>query len=267
MKSFVKWVVFTASLIHASAEAVQPEKEDPESNKPSCEKIVLGLETDANFLATIKHVPAENRDSRFETHVPKTESQATGLAMALRLSEYYGPNTIGLVLSGSPGVGKTHLAISVARRAYEAGERVLFLTPETRLDFTLVPRKKPDLSVIKDPAERAAAELIVSNQPRHDMIPTEDALRPYSLIVIDDLNPGGDFTHYATQFRDILFWAFRQGGKKILVTTNASGKDVIDQMFYFDRNGPERQRFQDRYDSIFKEQILDGESQRPVADW
>ena len=73
-----------------------------------------------------------------ETYLPGTASQARAKAEALRYVARYPNVTRGLMFSGGPGVGKTHLAAGIVRALLERfHDDILFVDFDTVLRFQL----------------------------------------------------------------------------------------------------------------------------------
>jgi len=93
--------------------AVRLRGDVPRASRCRCQ-----AEGDAQRRLANARIPARYGDCRLETFVPqRTVLQAQAKAVAARFVEEYpvGTGSVGLLFLGRPGVGKTHLAVSVLR--------------------------------------------------------------------------------------------------------------------------------------------------------
>ncbi len=60
-------------------------------------------------------IPGKFADTQFETYHPIDDSQRLALTMAKDFVADFGPDVKGLLFMGQPGLGKTHLAVSIIK--------------------------------------------------------------------------------------------------------------------------------------------------------
>ena len=104
-----------------------------ESDKTLKEKLPIPNKIKINLL--LKSFSFETQNATFDNYERKTSNLNTifnymemfALKIITKTSEY-GP--IGIILSGTPGIGKTHLSVSVAKYVSNFGKKVTFVDEE-----------------------------------------------------------------------------------------------------------------------------------------
>ena len=221
-------------------------EEDPQRSS----KCVNELKAESEFLNSVKDLPAENLSSNFVNYRPQNESQVRAFESTRKFAEYNQERSIGLFLSGNPGIGKTHLAIAASRELSKKKLRILYLTPETMFDFTRTSKwHSPEQGL------------------KFNVISVEEGLKNIDVVVIDDLNPNdsGNFVSYGPRFSEIVMWAHRLPRKRILVTSNGSLLNVVRTLAK--SSNSDLSRLKDRVRSLFVELKVKGSSSRSSADW
>ena len=79
-------------------------------------------------LVTAARIPKRYDDCTFDSYFPLNPSQEAALMFGRKVAEEYPNLEIGLLFMGTCGVGKTHLAISLAIAAAQSGRRVYYGT-------------------------------------------------------------------------------------------------------------------------------------------
>ncbi|MER3429769.1 MAG: DNA replication protein DnaC [Blastocatellia bacterium] len=79
----------------------------------------------STLLARVR-LPRRYADCHFNNFEPKNRSQETALRLAMKLAMEYPAIEQGLLLTGTVGVGKTHLAVSILKALTERGFGCLF---------------------------------------------------------------------------------------------------------------------------------------------
>ena len=183
---------------------------------------------DVIFLKRNPGVPIENLCATLETYDPKNDSQRELLTWSKKIVEYRGNRASGLAISGSAGVGKSHVSVAVAKEFLKRGENPLLITG-----------KQISLS--------------------------EKDLATHQVFIFDDLNSG--YGADADVFLRVVSYVHDHGGK-ILLTTNATLPKLMDEMVgpYSVRKN-EGPRFQDRTKNLFKVLDVKGESGRTEEAW
>lgn len=185
------------------------------------------LEQDIAFTLR-NNIPAENTASRFETYVPRTESQADLLDKALFLSRARG-RFMGLFALGGAGVGKSHVAIGLAKRLEVNGQTSRYLhVPSNGLDLR-------------------------GGEPKHD-----------ETIIVDDLN--GPFGWGRQNFGKIITRMHHNGSGRLFITSNVSPQDynkfMVSMIGGLGENDPEIIRISDRAGVALRQVVVSGESFR-----
>ncbi len=187
------------------------------------------LKNDLDFLKANPELPLENIFCTLENYAPQNESQKTALEAAKRLIEVKPKQGAGLYLEGSMGLGKTHLAVAVAKEFFRRGLRVLYLN---------------------------------SNQSNIGAFDKDTSwLNQYDVFILDDFNEGYH-PYTRNPFTKIVYKVHSKGGK-LFVTTNSTYEKFIEEAI----ESKDRGRYRDRTKSMFKILRLDGESFRKDAGW
>lgn len=187
------------------------------------------LKNDLDFLKANPEVPLENIFCTLENYSPQNESQKIALEAARRLIEVKPKQGAGLYLEGSMGLGKTHLAVAVAKEFFRRGLRVLYLN---------------------------------SNQSDIANYDKDTGwLDQFDVYILDDFN-NGYHPHTRNPFTKIVYKVHSKGGK-LFVTTNSTYEKFIEEAI----ETRDRGRYLDRTKTMFKILHLNGESFRKDAGW
>jgi DNA replication protein DnaC len=145
-------------------------------------------------------IPGKFTGAQFETYHPMDASQKLALRIARDFVEDHGSNVQGLLFMGKPGLGKTHLAVSVIKRLIlDKGEDCKFV------DFFQL------LSDIRYGYSQDLSEQAIIN--------------PYvaaPVLVIDELAKGRNTEWELTMLDQIISSRYNAADKITLLTTNYS---------------------------------------------
>ena len=188
------------------------------------------IRSDVNFFDTaLTPVPLENITSRLDNfqalgpgHIKLAEATRKLLSMDVNV------RAAGLFIYGPPGIGKTHFSVGLAKKAMEAGAKVLYVTPQSL-----------------DKAEKALQGLTVL-----PVLVMDDFHEPYGM--------SADF------FKKIILRLHENGGRAF-VTSNMSYKEFMQKLFF--ANETDRQRWSDRTQNTLMPVELTGNSQRAEKAW
>lgn len=147
-------------------------------------------QVEANVKAS--RIPQELAKCTFAGYKPPTPSARA----ALRLAEIAAREGDGLLLQGPPGVGKTHLAVSVVKAALAEGRSAVFLPVVSLLDE------------LKEAVLNSRAEPLLSS------------LRGADCLALDDLGMHKT-TEWVTERLYGLINDRYNDGRQIIITTNA----------------------------------------------
>lgn len=192
--------------------------------------LIERFQVDLKFFTENPSTPLENILCCFENYEPKNESQKELLSWAQKLITYEGPKACGLFITGSVGVGKTHISIAIAKKLQQAGQKVLFIQPK---------------EISKRFSYSALKSLWIPN----------------TILIFDDFNGAEAFEN--DLIREAILGAFNKGGYKIFITSNRSYKNFMERV----PEGLEKERFLDRSKNIFKVIEVEGESNRNPVGW
>ena len=200
---------------------------------------IKDLQSDIEFFQQNPHVPKENVCCHFWNYQPKNKSQEELVQWAKTLLAIQDQTvTAGLYIVGSAGVGKSHIALAVAKELMKDGQEAYFISGE-KMSPTLQDgqvRIRPGGKIID----------LGSNQ----------------VWVIDDLNAG--YGVAGSALHRIVLNAHEKGGR-VFVTSNSEYEEVLNQSFA--GNQEEKPRFEDRTRGMFKILHVEGESARQAGAW
>lgn len=149
-------------------------------------------------------IPGKFTAAQFETYQPMDASQKLALRIARDFVEDHGSNVQGLLFMGKPGLGKTHLAVSVIKRLIlDKGEDCKFV------DFFQL------LSDIRFGYSQDLSEQAIIN--------------PYvtaPVLVIDELAKGRNTEWELTMLDQIISSRYNAADKITLLTTNYSDEST-----------------------------------------
>ena len=190
------------------------------------EKVAL----DVRFYANNPQLALENLCSHLDNYDPKNASQEALLEYANRLVGIDDPSvTAGLWVYGNAGVGKSHIAVALAKEFMRRGMQANF-------------RFASDVSM-------EDSESVLSNQAG----------------VIDDLNSGYEVNREI--HTDIILEAHNKGGVRLFITSNLAYEAYMNQRFRSCDNQADRIRYIDRTEGMFKVLEIVGESHRQQNVW
>lgn len=186
------------------------------------------LALDLRFFAANPSLPLENICSKFESYEPRTESQRTLVEYAKRLLKFDDvARGAGLYMWGEAGIGKSHLAVGLAKVFMEQGLQPHFMIADT---FSFG---------------------------------TDLALDAGQVWIIDDLNTG--YGLGSRLFKTILRNIHDRGGR-LFVTSNKPYDELMRESFVGE-GPAERARYEDRTKGLFKILHVTGESWRQENAW
>jgi|SRR3989344_2574231 len=188
------------------------------------QKVLLDLQ----FLERSPHIPLENLCSHLENYEPRNSTQQELLRYAKLLLELDDSTTAaGLFMYGDPGVGKSHVAVGLAKQFMKKG---------------------------LEPHFSSADNLIIDT--------TNRLLGQAQVWIVDDLN--SPYGIGMKVFKEIVLNAHERGGR-IFVTSNANYHQIMENAFALDPN--QKKRYMDRTEGMFKVLHVLGHSERQKTAW
>lgn len=187
--------------------------------------------TDVGFVIANPNIPAENVVSRLDNYSPRNPSQESLLELAVNLVRFHSVSRLaGLIVCGSAGVGKTHIAVGVAKQAALEGQKALYVNASRSQLLT------------STTAERIARET--------------------DIVILDDLN--SQYGLEAGFFRGLLAAMHDKGNGKLLVTSNYESPEKLVEGLTKGAsiNDAQTARLRDRIAGALLGQTVEGESYR-----
>lgn len=82
---------------------------------------------DLEFFQTVSEIPSRSICANFWTYKPQNQSQETAVEWGKKFASYQGDKAAGLFITGQSSLGKTALAIAIAKACFETNRKVLYL--------------------------------------------------------------------------------------------------------------------------------------------
>lgn len=166
-------------------------------------KDIININLDLKFYFKNPELPLENLCSRIDNFETRTESHKDLLKYAKHLLSLDKTATAGLFIYGNPGVGKSHMAVALAKRMMLMNQEAYFLSGENY---------------------RLSAKL-----------------GPNQVWILDDLN--SPYGMYMSAFKEIVLNAHNKGGRVFVTSNTPYQKlmdhafvaDPEDELRYMDR--------------------------------
>ncbi|GHV50339.1 hypothetical protein FACS1894216_02360 [Synergistales bacterium] len=152
-------------------------------------------------LIAASRIPSELESCAFESFKPSNSSTAN----AKRFAEYSAEGGTGLLLEGSPGTGKTHLAVAIVQRVISMGRSAMFIPVVNLLDEM---KDAVFFNRIKDMRE---------------------VLCEVECLALDDLGMQKDTEWVGERLYEIINDRYN-AGRQIVMTTNARNMEEIASM-------------------------------------
>jgi DNA replication protein DnaC len=186
------------------------------------------IELDMRFFDLNPTLPLESICAHLDTYQPKNESQQQLVEYSRRLIDL-SPDAggAGLYMWGEAGIGKSHVAVSLAKIFMEKG---------------LLPN------------------FIVADTYGFD---THLKLAHGQVWIIDDMNSGYGIS--SRLFKEVILNAHDKGGR-VFVTSNKPYDQLMRELFVGDGEA-NRMRYEDRTKGMFKILHVTGESHRQEMAW
>lgn len=186
------------------------------------------LEIDIEFKLRNPNLPLENLCCNFSNYIPKTPSQEALLDYAQKLTNLeLTEGSAGLFIYGDPGIGKTHIAVSITKELMSQRQEAHYVN-SSKINRTAIERE------------------LGSNQA----------------WILDDLN--SPYSAAMDIFKKMVLNAHNNGGR-IVVTSNTTYDELMEHGFVTDQN--EKQRFMDRIQGMFGVLEVKGKSKREKPAW
>jgi DNA replication protein DnaC len=185
-------------------------------------------ELDIKFLAANPAVPLENICARLDTYQPRNESQELLVRFCQRLLRLDDASRgAGLYMWGDAGIGKSHVAVSMAKLFMQSGLEPRFMVAD-QFSFG-----------------------------------THLELESGQVWIIDDLNTG--YGLGSRLFKNVVRSIHEKGGR-MFITSNKPYDQLMHEMFVGEGEA-ERMRYEDRTKGMFKILHVTGESWRQETAW
>lgn len=165
-----------------------------------CQHTALG-QRQLDELARTSRIPRELEGCTFDSFKPVNESTKK----AKEFAEFCAESGNGLLLEGPPGVGKTHLAVALARHAISKGRKAMFA---------------PVVNLLDELQEAVLRSRIMS---------TLETLREIDCLVLDDLGVQKDTEFRGERLYEIVNDRYN-AKKQTVVTTNAKNGEELKKM-------------------------------------
>ncbi len=191
------------------------------------EKRLQDLIGDIEFIRKYPDIPIENTCSTLNNYHPKNEGQKDLLDTARKFIKLDEGTNAGIWAYGPAGVGKTHIAIGIAKELTMAGIRTNYIN--------------------------------CSKLTRNQTNITKNGT-PY--FIIDDLSE--TIGKEPQLIKDVINYVHDIGGK-VFITSNVSYETYIAKLFFLNKG--EEIKFIDRQKALFKVIEMGGESQRDQSVW
>ena len=186
------------------------------------------FDLDIAFFQRNSSLPLENICSHLSTYEPRTPSQKEMLDYAHRLISLKDDSRgAGLYMWGEAGIGKSHIAVGMAKKFMEQGLEAFFISADT-YGFD-----------------------------------TDLHLGSGQVWIIDDLNSGYGLA--SRLYKQVILHIHERGGR-VFVTSNKPYDQLLHEMFVGDGDA-ERMRYDDRTKGLFKILHVVGDSFRQDTAW
>ena len=190
------------------------------------------LSLDWAFYQQTQGVALENLCCRMGNYSPRNDTQRELVIYAERLLNLGPDQCGGLFMHGQTGVGKTHMAVALAKEFMRKGLTPSFSRADKLYFGTVIPKWMDS-----------------------------------TVFILDDLNSGyGEGMDY---FRKLVLHAYERGGR-IFVTSNMDYQDLLNNSHWGISSmeaKAQKARYMDRTQAMFKVIHVDGDSQRVARAW
>lgn len=182
---------------------------------------------DLRFYDSNPFIPLENICSKMANYVARNESQAELLKYADMLLNFESQLGAGLYMFGDAGIGKTHMAVALAKQFMIRGFEPNFQSAE-RFTFS-----------------------------------TKLNLGDDQVWIIDDLNSGYGIA--SRLFREVVLNVHERGGR-VFITSNKPYDLMLKELFVGD-GPANKMRYEDRTKGMMKVLNVTGDSRRQINAW